>query len=164
MLSILNTRDGGKQMELNFVTQEEQITMAIHKFAPTAEIGNAISECYDKLWDYIIKNGGQVCAEPYVAYLSQMDGGWDMEIGFPVAAALQGEGEINSSKIPSGKCATATLKGSYSQSESFWSEVWAEIMRLELKPNGAPREHYLNDPSMIPEDELLTKVMVPIED
>ncbi|GHU48340.1 hypothetical protein FACS1894120_6740 [Clostridia bacterium] len=87
-----------------------------------------------------------------------------MEVGFPVETVLPADGEIYASKIPGGKCVMATVKGSYSRIPEAWSKFFGDVIAGGLNIAGSPRDHYLNDPSTTPEDDLITNIMIPISE
>jgi DNA gyrase inhibitor GyrI len=66
--------------------------------------------------------------------------------------------------VPGGKYATFTLTGSYSNLPKACGRVF-EIVKetnLDVRKDAFYVEHYVNNPSDTPEDQLITNIMVPI--
>ena len=66
-------------------------------------------------------------------------------------------------EIPGGKFLTVVHKGPYNKIKVAYDTLLEEINRKKYKVRSFPLEHYLNDYHHVGEDELLTKVMFPIE-
>ena len=67
-------------------------------------------------------------------------------------------------QVSEAKYAVFTLQGSYHQLPEVSGRVW-EIARttLQVKEGAFAIENHVTDPNKIPEDELITKIMVPVE-
>ena len=65
--------------------------------------------------------------------------------------------------IPGGKFLTLVHKGPYNKLKFAYDALREEINRKKYKVRDFPLEYYLNDYHHVGEDELLTKVMFPIE-
>jgi AraC-like DNA-binding protein/predicted transcriptional regulator YdeE len=70
-------------------------------------------------------------------------------------------GEFGVLKIPAGRYAVYTLKGSYSGLQELYSRIWIDFP-CELR-HGVAFEEYLNSPHNMIEDDLLTKIFIPIK-
>ncbi len=86
-----------------------------------------------------------------------------MEMGFPVAHEIQVEGELYMSKTYAGKAVTGIHKGSYSKLDPAYGEILRFIEENSLELAGTYYDHYLNDPDKVSEDELLTKIVIPVK-
>ncbi|CAL6072098.1 Transcription_activator effector binding [Hexamita inflata] len=65
--------------------------------------------------------------------------------------------------IQGGKNLTTIHKGAYNKVGAAYQALLDEVAAKHLKMRGVPFEIYINDPSMVKEEELLTKVCFPIE-
>ncbi|MDR0305950.1 MAG: GyrI-like domain-containing protein [Chitinispirillales bacterium] len=151
-------------IKLEIIQQKEEITLAVRKTVSTADLPRTITEGYAKIHDYMVKNGIEMTAAPYAAYSDMNEDKWDIEMGFPVSKEFAGEGDVYAGKIPSApRAASYKYKGSYSGIEAAYTAVFKQIEEDGLKPIGVCYDYYLNDPSVTPEDELLTQIIVPVE-
>ena len=65
--------------------------------------------------------------------------------------------------LPGGKVLSLIHKGSYNTLHEAWSRIGAYAEEREFVPNGPHREVYLNDPNVVPEEELLTELQIPVD-
>ncbi|MDR1209072.1 MAG: GyrI-like domain-containing protein [Clostridiales bacterium] len=176
-------------MEIKLIEQKPLTTLAVRETASGAELPRVISAGFARVYDYIVKTGAQIIDAPYAAYINMAGDSWDIEIGFPVARETPENGsevcvnqanspdtnhpeqmstlipkqhEIFPSVIPAGRAAAALHKGSYAGLEAVYGELFKWVGDNGLKQSGAPYDRYLNDPSVTPEDELLTNVVIPV--
>jgi effector-binding domain-containing protein len=84
----------------------------------------------------------------------------DIEIGFPFARTLPGEGEIRGAEIPAGRAVTCLHLGPYDQIHQAYDALqhWVEVNGHT--PSGIAYEFYLNDPRLTPPGELKTEVVL----
>lgn len=71
--------------------------------------------------------------------------------------------EFKTIEVPGGRFLTVVHKGSYNKLKFAYDTLQEEINRKKYKVRDFPLEYYLNDYHHVGEDELLTKVMFPIE-
>ena len=83
----------------------------------------------------------------------------DTEIAIPVKEVLKGTREL-----PSGLCATGTLKGPYSELTSLYAKIQQWIENAGYTMAAAPYEVYVTDPAadILPED-FITEVYFPVK-
>jgi len=86
----------------------------------------------------------------------------DVEMGFPVAKPLPGRGDIRQGSIPAGKSIFCMYRGAYAGMAPVYEEMAKWIADNGFEPVGTSYEYYYNDPSF-PEDELLTKIVMPLK-
>lgn len=87
----------------------------------------------------------------------------DVEMGFPVAEQVPGQGEIKARVIPGGKQVTCLYKGAYKDCGPAYDGVNRWIQEKGYIPTGVAYEFYYNSPDEVPESELLTKIMFPLK-
>lgn len=156
------------EKDITLFEQPELITVAIREKATMEELPEVVGRSYARLYEYLTRNGAEVTFPPYVAYLNidqnKTKEVWDMEIGFPVSKQLAGEGDIYAGKVPASKAVTALHKGSYSTLDDTYSPVYRFIAEngYELLTN-THYDFYMNDPDTVAEEELLTKVVIPVK-
>jgi effector-binding domain-containing protein len=87
----------------------------------------------------------------------------DLEIGFPFAQQLKGEGEVLASEIPAGKAAECLHVGPYDQLGVAYEALQQWMTANGYTPSGVAYEFYLNDPQSTPAAELQTQVVFPLK-
>jgi effector-binding domain-containing protein len=65
--------------------------------------------------------------------------------------------------LPGGQVVSLIHKGPYAGLHGAWSRIGKYLEEREFTITLPPREMYLNDPGMVPEDELLTEIQIPID-
>ena len=71
---------------------------------------------------------------------------------------------FDSKEVMGGKYAKVLYKGSYSQAEKYWYGLYAWLVENKYEFRDQPAfEKYLNLPTEVSEDELLTEIYIPIE-
>ena len=102
---------------------------------------------------------------PFIVYHTiideETDG--DIEIGVPVAAPFDEVGQVTSRTLEGGTMATTMHHGPYQEIGPAYHTLTGWISEHGHEIVGPPRETYLNDPSEVTPDELLTKVEFPID-
>lgn len=149
------------QFELN--EQEEQPVLSIRTRTVVENLPKAIGEAYGKIMRYMGELGEPPAGVPYTAYYNLDMKDLDVEMGFPVARVLPGQGEVNAGAIPAGRYATCMYKGPYKQMEEPYNEIFKWMAENGYEPAGVSYEYYYNSPEEVPESELLTKIAIAIK-
>ncbi len=88
----------------------------------------------------------------------------DMECVVPITGKCSiNDPSMKIRTLAGGKCVTLIYKGPYAGLHEAWSRIGAWAEEREFSIAGPPRELYLNDPSAVPEDELLTELQIPVD-
>jgi len=141
--------------------KNEQPTLSIRTKTQVEKLPVLIGESYGKMSAYLKELGEFLEDVPFVAYHNMDMQNLDVEIGFPVAKALPGKGEIKSGVIPAGKIVFCMYRGAYSEMEPVYGEMSKWIEDNGHKAVGTAYEHYYNGPGF-PESEMLTMIVMPI--
>ncbi|MGB3907484.1 MAG: GyrI-like domain-containing protein [Methanomethylovorans sp.] len=144
-------------------TEPAQPVLSIRMRVSVQELPFVIGESYTKIMHYMDKIGQQVAGAPFVAYYNIDMEDLDIEIGFPVAGPLEGTGEIQSSEIPAGTYVSMVYKGAYSGMEKPYAYMAEWIKKSGYKSKGVTYEYYYNSPQEVPESELITRIVQPVE-
>ncbi|MFS0781962.1 GyrI-like domain-containing protein [Bacillus sp. 1P06AnD] len=151
-----------KQSNIELLHQNEQNVLCIRTITSVEELPKLIGESYGKLAAYL-KELNEVLAEvPYVCYHNMDMGALDIEIGFPVTGVLPGKEDIQTGTIPAGKRIFCMYRGPYQLLEPVYQEMDEYLKKHSYEPVGTAYEFYYNDMSF-PEEELLTKIVMPIK-
>lgn len=149
---------------IEFSEKPLQPVLSIRTRTSVDKLPVEIGRAYEAIIEYLKKIGEEPSDAPFTAYYNLDMEDLDVEMGFPVAKPLPGKGDIISSEIPAGKQVSGMFKGPYSQMVSLYDAMNKWISDNGYKAVGTAYEYYYNSPKDgIPESELLTKVVLPLE-
>ncbi len=143
--------------------EQAQPVLSIRTRAAVQDLPGIIGESYGKIMQYMYQIGKQPAGAPFVAYYNMDMQDLDLEIGFPVTEPLAGNTEINGSEIPAGKYVSMMYKGAYSGMEKPYSDMAKWIEENGYKAKSISYEYYYNSPVEVPENELQTLIVMPVE-
>ena len=86
----------------------------------------------------------------------------DVEVAWPVAGDVKGAGEIRAYTLTGGRMARILHRGPYEACESTYLRLFTWIGEQGLQITGPIREIYLNDPSEVPPEQILTEILAPV--
>lgn len=150
-------------MNIELANQAAQPTIYIRTRMTLENMTETFDTCYGKLMAYLSELGEPLAGAPYAAYYNSDMNDMDTEIGIPVAKPLPENGEINAGSImPFEKVITATHKGSYSTLSETYDALYKHLADNKFSMIGPHYDFYISDPANIPENEMLTKVVLPV--
>lgn len=141
--------------------------IGIRKYIATTELPEFCGMAYTKIPEFCAENNVQIAGMPvafYHSFTEVMDS-FDTEASFPVVFETEielPEGFVLT-KLDSGKVVTTIHKGPYDKVASAWEAVMAYVGNNGFTMSGASWEEYLNDPQTTSQEELLTKIYIPIQ-
>lgn len=105
----------GEPMEYVIRTEnlEPQPTLSIRDPVAVDEIAAAIGERTGRVWQHLQELGSQPVGPPFTRYHEFGAEEVDLEVGFPVARRLEGEGEIAAGRLPGGEVIVTVHRGPY---------------------------------------------------
>ncbi len=148
--------------DIHLLKQERQNALVIKQKTSIQNLPVLIGESYRKLGAYLGETNETISDVPFVAYHNMDMENLEVEIGFPVASKLQGNGEIQVSEIAAGYKIFCIYRGSYAQLETVYQELqqWMDTNGYEMVLPSY--EYYYNGPDC-PEEELLTRIVIPVK-
>ena len=149
--------------KIELTEQKAQPVLSIRTRTTVEELSNLIGSSYCKIMDYLKELGEEIVDAPFTAYHNLDMQDLDVEMGFPVAKHLPGKGEILPREIPGGRFVSGMYKGSYKGMERPYAEMAAWIADNGHEATGVSYEYYYNSPEDIPENELLTRIAMPLK-
>jgi effector-binding domain-containing protein len=140
----------------------EQPYVGIRTKVTMAEIGSKLPPLHQEIVHWLEKQSLTPSGAPFFRYIViDMENQLDMEVGFPVASPLAGEGHIQAGLLPAGSYATLThtghFKGLYHATGELldWAKknniVWATTQEGKDEIWEARLEIYLSDDDPNPE-------------
>lgn len=153
--------------EIEIVELPAQTVLGIRRRGPYSHIPAMLME----IWAVIMEKGAIpagppvfVCRQTAVAEVEQAvaTGDADLEVAFPVANRVKSEGEIEYYELPAGRFARVLHTGPYEQCTATYERLFAGLAAQGLAITGPIREYYLNDPSEVAPEEILTEILAPV--
>lgn len=142
--------------------QPAQPAVAICVHAAAQDLPRIFGESYGALMQYLGQLGEQPAGLPYAAYYNLNMQDLQIEIGFPVARPLPGEGPIQASMLPGGLWAKVLAAGPYDQLAATYAALTAWIAEHGYTPTGVAYEAYCSEPGTPPAD-IRTWIMFPLQ-
>lgn len=143
--------------------QVAQPTLSIRTRTPIGELPRLLGESYGKIAEYLAQLGEEPVGAPFAAYYNMDMQDLDVEIGFPVARSLDGDGDIRTSQVPGGKLGYALHTGRYGDIAPAYDALTQFVQEQGYEPTGISYEFYLNDPEETQQEKLQTQIIFPLK-
>ena len=143
--------------------QHAMPTLALRTRTSLEKLPDAIGQGFGAVIGYLGKIGKQPAGAPYVAYHNMDFADLDVEIGFPVAKKLPGEGAIKASQIPGGKMGTCFYTGPYPEMSVAYEALKKMLAEKGLEGTGICYEIYYNSPMDTEPSKLQTLILFPLK-
>jgi effector-binding domain-containing protein len=148
--------------DCKIIEQPDQPVLSIRSRTSVEKLPQLLGESYAAIAQYLGEMGENPAGASFAGYYNMDMHDLDVEIGFPVASALQGKGNIQSNQIPGGKLATCIHVGPYSAVESAYNALMSFVAEQGHEATGVAYEFYLNDPTETPQEALRTQIVFPL--
>ena len=155
-------------MEIGIIEVRPQMVLGMRKKGKYEEIRMMLPE----VWQFAVEGGIQIEGPPIFVFHEMTDeaakkadaeGNADIEVAVPVSGKVEVTGEIECYELPGGKMAKIIHKGPYQELGFTYEKLLAWIEQGGKRLVGRAREVYLNDPRIVPPEELLTEMYALIE-
>ena len=162
--SLIQRKEGIMPYDVHVTETTPQLVAATKVHTNLSEIGDDIGAGFGSLMMAFGREGIAPSGPPLIVYHDVIDEetDGDIEICVPVNAAISGDADVYSRELEGGSMATAVHHGPYEQIAPAYHTLTGWISEHGHDIVGPPREIYLNDPRMVPPEELLTQVEFPI--
>ena len=148
---------------MELLDRPAQPTLVIRTRTPAQGLPQALGQAYGAIMQYAGQLGVWPSGAPFVAYHNMDMTDLDVEIGFPFAQRLTGQGNILAGEIPGGKAAVSLHVGPYDQLGAAYEALQLWMQANGHVPTGVAYELYLNDPQVTPPAELQTQIIFPLK-
>jgi effector-binding domain-containing protein len=147
--------------EIEVVERERQPVLCVREKVPP-EIGDLVGRLIGEVWRYMEGAGVHPSGGPYARSIWQP--GTEVEVGFPVAEPVAGEGRVVAAELSAGSVAVTTHVGPYDKLGPAYDAVRGWIAQQGLEIAGLPWEVYLTDPGETPDpNDWRTEVVFPVQ-
>ncbi len=145
------------------IDRPAQPALAVRTRAAVQNLPAVLGQAYGAIMQHAGKLGAQPAGAPFVAYYNMDMQDLDIEIGFPFAQKVKGQGNVQAGEIPGGQAATCLHVGPYDKVGGAYEALqqWLQANRREA--TGVSYEFYLNDPQTTPPADLQTQVVFPLK-
>jgi effector-binding domain-containing protein len=141
-----------------------QTALVVEKTVSMATIAEEMGGAFETIMAHVSCGGGQITGPPFCLY-PDMAGGetFRVHVGMPVAPGATAGPGVDVVDMPGATVAWTLHKGPYSAVGAAYGAISAWVAANGRESGGPPREIYLNDPTEVPAEELLTEVDWPLD-
>jgi effector-binding domain-containing protein len=139
--------------------REAQSALSVRSKTSIQQLPQLLGETYIKIIQYLEEQGETPAGAPFAGFFSLDIQNMDVEIGIPISNKFPGKANIKLSEIPAGNYVSCIYTGRYDKMEPAYTALteWAENNGYEL--SGIAYELYIDDPGVIPPEELKTQIL-----
>lgn len=162
--SLMKRKDGIMPYDVEIAERESQLVAAIKIRTNLSKIGNDIGAGFGSLVHAISREGVPSAGAPLIVYHDVIDEAseGDIEICLPINGTFTGDSEVYARQLEGGTMATTVHHGPYEEIAPAYHTLTGWVSENGHEFTGPPLEVYLNDPQVVPPEELLTRVEFPI--
>jgi len=143
---------------MEIVEKQDRHTAAVRFRTPLGAMADGIGAAFGESAAYLGRIGVPIAGPPFVMYYNMDMNDLDVEAGFPVAAAVPGEGRVKAGVLPGGELATTRHVGPYTTLETSYDALTAFVKERGLSVEEYMYEEYANSPEDTPPERLATDV------
>jgi effector-binding domain-containing protein len=162
---LIEREAGVMPYEVTVKTVEDQPVLATRKHTTMRTIGADFQAGFGQLVRALGTSGATMDGAPFVIYHDvideQTDG--DIELCLPVTSAVELEGEVYSTTLAGGAVAFTVHHGPYQEITPAYHTITGWVQDHGHQFAGPPREIYVNDPTLVAPEDILTEVQWPID-
>lgn len=162
--SLIQRKEGIMPYEVEISEETPQQVAAVKIHTNLSRIANDIGAGFGSLMQAISGEGVSPSGAPLIVYHNVIDQETegDIEIYIPVDGEFCSDSDAYGRELEGGTMATTVHRGPYEEIAPAYHTLTGWISEHGHEIAGPPRETYLNDPQVIPPEDLLTRVDFPI--
>lgn len=151
------------EVHLKEVADQNIVSVALE--TSLDKIGVDIEAGFGAVVGYLASVGVQPSGAPFIIYHDIIDenASGRVEICAPVATEMSGKDNVVGRKLAGGAVASTTHTGPYQEIGPAYHTLSGWIAEHGHEMAGPPREIYLNDPTQVEQEDLVTEVNWPID-
>lgn len=152
--------------QLEFVELSPQLVLVVERESSPQDLGSNLADILPRVHAYITQQGQEPAGAPFMRYLDMTDR-FLMDAGLPIAARIDGEGDIELRELPGGTAVTALFTGPSYGVGAAWSAVFAYAEKHGYKRGSEWKgmggwDVYVNDPAVVGADKAQTRLYLPV--
>jgi effector-binding domain-containing protein len=140
-----------------------QPVLSIRTHTSVKNLPAVVGQSFGAIAQYLGQLGQAPTGAPFAAYYNMDMENLDVELGYPVAKKVPGQGNIQPSEIPGGKAGACVYTGPYDQMPPAYEALTTWMKAQGHEATGVSYEFYLNAPDVVPPDALQTQIVFPIK-
>ncbi|MCG8556073.1 MAG: GyrI-like domain-containing protein [Proteobacteria bacterium] len=146
-------------------TLDPQYYVGIRRVAKQQDLKAAYAEILPRVFHWLNERGVTATSPPLTVYhfVNQETGDFDVQPGFLVAEAMQGEGDIGCGQTAGGEVLCATHVGPYTGLAETWQALFAHAKTIRRPVTRSSWEIYMSNPDKVAPEKLRTDIFVPID-
>lgn len=137
-------------------------TLVVRTHVAVQDLPQTLGSAFGAVIAWLGQAGQQPAGPPFVAYHNMDMQALDIEAGFPVFAAMDGQDDVQASEIPGGKYASCLHIGPYDEVKAAYEALGQYSAQHGYQPTGVSYEFYLDDRETTPPQDLQTQVLFPL--
>jgi effector-binding domain-containing protein len=123
------------------------------------DIAAALASAYREISSFMAENGIEMQAQPMSITHAWDENGYQFDAAIPVTTVpAELSGNVQAGQSPSGKAVRVVHHGSYDSMMPTYEKLAAYMAVHGLREGSASWEHYISDPGVTPQDDLITHV------
>lgn len=153
------------EIEKTQVTAQNILFVTTSSGQEPADIAIAMAAAYAEISTFMSSSGIAMTGQPMAITSSWQDGGYEFDAAIPVdvtPAVLSGN--IQSGQSPSGPAVRAVHRGSYDEMMPTYEKLAAYMSAHGLRQGDVSWEHYITDPGVTSEQDMITYVYIMLDD
>ncbi len=148
--------------KIGLIEQPKQYVLSVTKTINFNDYPQIANETFSCISDYASHNQLLFSGCPFVCYHNADLENLRVQIGFPVAKPISGDGNITGYIIPPQKAVSGIFLGPYEETDPLMLEIMQWIAERGLEQKGTIYNYFLNDADR-PTSELLTQIVIPVK-
>jgi len=142
-----------------------QLVLAVRERVSMKTVTERLGAAFGEILACGQATGATYTGPPFVVYAEHFDESAEgaILVCMPVAPGAAVTGRVSLEELPAARMASTMHVGPYSGISPAYEALMGAMTAAGLHPGGPPREVYLNDPSTVPEDALVTEIDWPVE-
>jgi effector-binding domain-containing protein len=153
----------GAAIEIRAITPRRYV--GVRRVVKHDGLGPACGELLPRIAAWLAARNVAPEGGPILVYhsVNQTTGDFDVQPAFFVASPIDGEGDITAGETAGGEALVALHVGPYGTLGETWGQVFARAGALQRRVTKSSWEAYLNTPAEVPQAELRTEIVVPVD-
>ncbi|MGI5900881.1 MAG: hydrolase [Desulfitobacteriia bacterium] len=143
--------------------ENPQPTIAIRTMTTMDDLPETMGKSFMKLMKYLDELKVLPVEPPYVAYHNLDLSNFDVEMGFVLPKVIPAKDDMKIGEFRAGKYLSRVFKGPYAGMEHPYEEMFRWMEQRGYDAVGVYYEFFYNTPSQVTQEELLTRIVMPLK-